>query len=174
MVRVAPKRGAGQTLPRIVLLALAGLVADAREACRDSPIEIVEVERLGDVVERAQLEGFLGKGDVLVGGHHDDRDAATELADLPENLDPVEAGHPDIEQNQVDAAAANRAEGLGAAAGRLDGVTLRREILGQHLANGRLVIDDQDPAQGHQTVFYPRAPPGPSGGGAGYERVGEL
>jgi hypothetical protein len=56
-------------LPGIVL----GRVARRRpltrsgETGRDGAVEVVEVEGLRDVVEGAQLEGFLGETDVFVG-----------------------------------------------------------------------------------------------------------
>ena len=150
--------GAGQTLPRVALRGgdRGGFVAHAGEARRDRPVEIVEVEGLRDVVEGAQLERFLGEADVLVRGHHDDRDVPVDLADFPEDLHPVEPGHADVEEHEVGPTAANHGQRLGTAPRPLDRVTLCGEVLGQHLAHGGLVIDDQDPSKGHQQVFYPR------------------
>ena len=51
---------------------------------------------------------------------------------------------------------ANHGQRLGTAPRPLDRVTLCGEVLGQHLAHGGLVIDDQDPSKGHYSVFYPR------------------
>src|SRR5258705_1548825 len=167
---------ARETLPRVVARrgSRVGLVDHAREARGHGPIEIVEVERLGHVVERAERQGLAGEADCFVGGHHDDGHAVGQLANAAQDLDAVQAGHAHVEQDEVGAAAANGAERLEAARRRLDGVPLRREVLGQDLAYRRFVIDDQDPPKGHYSLSYPRRGPPPSPPRAGHEGVGEL
>src|SRR5438309_599923 len=140
------------------------LGAGARQARGHRAVEVLEVERLRDVVERAELEGFLGEADVLVRGHHDDGHAVIQLANAPEDLDAVQAGHPDVEENQIGAAAPNGGQRFNAAGRGFDGVPLRREVLGQDLADGCFIVDDQDSPQSHrishlnpEEAFKPRS-----------------
>ena len=62
--------------------------------------ELVQVERLLDVVIRAGLEGAHAGVDRAVGRHHDHGHAAVELLDAPQNLDAVDVGQHQIRQHQ--------------------------------------------------------------------------
>ncbi len=79
-----------------------------------------------------------------------------ELPDPAQDLDAVEPGHPDVEQDKVHPTPSNRGQGLEAATRRFDGIPLSGEVLRQNLAHGGLVVYDQDPPKGHQSIFYPR------------------
>ena len=62
--------------------------------------QLVRVERLGDVVVGAEVEalGLVGGG--ALGGQQDDRDRPP-LAELAHDLDAIEVGHDDVEQDDV-------------------------------------------------------------------------
>src|SRR5262249_46485435 len=86
-----PRRTAGapQVLPGVVREGTADWRPLARpgHTGRHGAVEVVEIEGFCDVVEGAELEGFLGERDVLVGGDHDDRNVPVELADAAQDLD---------------------------------------------------------------------------------------
>ena len=73
---------------------------DAAQHRADARRELVGVERLGDVVVGAEVEALgLVRGRAL-GRQQDDRDGAA-LAQLAHDLDAVEVGHDDVEQDDV-------------------------------------------------------------------------
>jgi hypothetical protein len=89
-------------------------------------------------------------------GDHDDGHVLVELPDPAQDLDPVEPGHPDVEQDKVRPTPSNHGQGLEPATRRFDGIPLGGEVLGQHFAHGGFIVNDQDPPKGHQPIFYPR------------------
>jgi len=171
-----PEHGVGQALPWVVVRGRPSgdLLTHTREPGGDRPIEVIEVEGLRDVVEGAELERLLGEADVLVRGHHDDGNVLVELTDPPKHLNAIEPGHAHVEENEIRPAAADRGERLDAARRLLDGVPLGDEVLGQDLAHRSLIIDDQNPSESHQSVFYPSLGPRPSPPGARHVRVDQL
>ena len=66
----------------------------------DAGGQLVGMERLGDVVVGAEVEALGLVGGRALGGQQDDRDR-TALAQLAHDLDAVEVGHDDVEQDDV-------------------------------------------------------------------------
>ena len=62
-------------------------------------------------------------------------------------LDAVQPGHPDVEEDQVGAVAAERGERRLAVGRGLDAEPLALEILAEHVADRLLVVDDQNVPQ---------------------------
>ena len=60
------------------------------------------------------------------------------------DLEPVDAGHEDVEDHRVGLVASRAGERLAAVVRELDLVALELERAPQRLAHGALVVDDQD------------------------------
>ncbi len=108
----------------------------------DARHQFAHLEGLGDVVVRADLQPDHAVGQFGARGQHDDWQV-TALADFPAQRQAVFAGQREIEHHQVVVAhghggahggAALRAVGLDAEGG---------EVFGQHGADLRVVVDDQ-------------------------------
>src|SRR5207249_4503997 len=140
-----------------------------REGEGHEVVELLEVERLGDIREDAAGER-LGRGsDVLIAGDHDDRDGDAESADLLEELEPAHPRHVHVEDDEVVPPSQEHHRRIGAVVGRRDLVgvpvlELLEELL-EHLDDRALVVDDQDPL-GHARSIT-------RGGGAGRSRARE-
>ena len=89
--------------------------------------------------------------DVPVGGHHDHRQVAIQLLDLLEHFDAVQAWHPTVQQDHVERFALDEGQRLFAIC-RRHGVVARSTTTGtakearKEPANGRLIVNNQDPA----------------------------
>ena len=92
-------------------------------------------DRIDDVVDGA------------VGGNHDDRQFGMALFDDGQQLQAALSGQRQIEQQQVEALLLQRAQSLFAIDGHGDRVAFQREQHLQRLADGRLVVNDQDARQ---------------------------
>ena len=92
----------------------AGIRPRARaSACRapaDQREQLVLVERLGDVVEGAQLHRLDRGADGLHRGHQDDLQPLVDRLDPLEDLDAVHPGQADVEQDQVHVGTAHDVE----------------------------------------------------------------
>jgi hypothetical protein len=118
----------------------------------DNETELFDVERLRQVVSRAELHGLHGGFDGLGAGEHDDGHAGVLLADHFQQRQTVHAWHDDVQQDQMGGFSAEQIQPLlrGGRAERLVG-RLQHDL--QRRADARFVIDQQDP------FFHaPRAP----------------
>ena len=105
--------------------------------------ETIEVERLGEVLPRAELDRLDGAVDGRVGGHQDHFAARHGRADLPQQIEPVDVGHPQIDHRQVGGLAQQRAHRVGAArAGDDVEPDARRQPL-DDLQHRHFVVDDE-------------------------------
>jgi hypothetical protein len=110
--------------------------------------ELAGAERLDDVVVGAQLQADDPVRLVALGGQHDDRGRVLG-ADLAAHLQAIHTRQHQIQDDQVrDVGAEGRQRGR-AVLGRLDAITLTFQVVLHDLADGRFVIDDQDPFPGH-------------------------
>ena len=80
--------------------------------------ELVLLEGLGQVVERAELHGGHGGPDRLHRRDQDHLDALVDGLDPLEDLDPVHAGQPDVEQHEVHRRGPDDFERAGTVGGR--------------------------------------------------------
>src|SRR6266542_1755613 len=148
-VRVDPGLGPGAVPGELVRLRVVG--GGGGEVLHD-PLDAREVEGLAEVVGGAALHRLDGGAHRVLGGHdHDERRVAA-AADLAEELEPVVAGEPHVEEDEADAV-------LAAA----DGAELQARLLGaarllerharafagapEDESDRRLVVDDEDLAQ---------------------------
>ncbi len=120
------------------------------ERAVDQALELVEVDRLGDVVERSVAHGAHGRGHLGVGRDHDDRRLVPLLAQLHENVEPVAVGQPQVEEDHVERPRAIHGgiERVRRGAHGGDPVPALREPYAQGLADGGLVVDDEDVRHG--------------------------
>ena len=106
----------------------------------------VGLEGLLDVVVGAALDGGDGGLDVAVAGDDDDRQIGVRLLDDVEHLQAVEAAalQPDVQDDELRAALLHRFQGFVGIAGETRAVTVVLQEAGDHLADVRFVVDDQD------------------------------
>ena len=118
--------------------------------------QLLDLERLGDVVVRAELDrADRGLDRAERGDHHDVR----RLGQRHHAADQVEAvhlGHPQVGDDQVEPVGARELEAGRGARRRLDLEPRVLELLGQQVAHRLVVLDDQDrrgPLGRHRTRF---------------------
>jgi hypothetical protein len=118
----------------------------------DAGDQLAGAERLDHVVVGAQLQADDPVRLVALGGQHDDRGRGLG-ADLAAHLQAVHARQHQIQHDQVRNAGAEGRQRGRAVGGRLDAVALPFQVVLDDLADGRLVVDDQDPFPGHAPSF---------------------
>src|SRR5690606_37609625 len=118
--------------------------------------ELVRTERLGEVVVGAALHRLDGHLDAAVGGHDDDHALAIGLAVAVEEVEPAEAGHAHVAEDDVGLQLQRPAQTLLAVTRGEDLVAFFGEDEGNGLPETRLVVDNQ---YGHE-----RTPSGTSAG----------
>ncbi len=138
LARGAVERDVGEPQQRRVAV---GAAPQQRAHARE---QLVEVERLHDVVVRAGVEPGDPVGDGLTRGQHQHGRAVAARAQPPAHLEPVDIGHQDVEQHQVGRRLRQCRQGGPAAFGLGDVVAGKRERAAQGVAHGTLIVDDQD------------------------------
>ena len=108
-----------------------------------------EVEGLAEVVGGAALHRLDRGAHRVLGGHHHDERRVGAAADLAEELEPVVAGEPHVEEHEAHAAraAAERAELLARLLGAARLLERHARALAgarEHEPDGRFVVDDED------------------------------
>jgi hypothetical protein len=114
--------------------------------------ELAWAEWLDDVVVGAELETDDPVRLVALGGQHDDR-GRTRGADLPADVQPVDAGQHEVEDDQVRGLGGQYGQRSRPVGGHLDAIALPLQIVLDDLADGRLVVDNQHPLPGHASSF---------------------
>ena len=137
--------GAGRDLllePAADLLVLDPVLA-AAERAGDGAAQHVEVDRLGEVVERAALHAERGGGGVVHGGEHEDRHVRLGVDDPGDEVDAAGPGQVHVEEHAGDLAAAEHLERLLAGGRDRHFVPAPGQVLLQGIADAVLVIDDE-------------------------------
>jgi hypothetical protein len=101
-------------------------------------------ERFLDEVERAFLRRLDRGADRAVPGHDDDRQRLVHVPQPLEHLDAVHAGHLDVQQHEVRRFTLGQREPLLTGGGAEELVAFVLERHAERVADGGLVIDDQD------------------------------
>ena len=113
------------------------------ERLRDARADVLELVRLGDVVHGADGEAVHGDLDVGDGGDHHDRGVGQARADLSQQLEAVHLRHAQVAQHERDGVLLELLERLDAVR-RLDALkAVVSHQVHQHLAQARLVVDDE-------------------------------
>ena len=93
----------------------------------DEREDLVGVERLGDVIGGAQLDGLNGGLERLDGGDDHHLGLLVQLLDAAQDLQTVHPRHADVQEDQIDVARAEHAKGLGTLGGEQKLVVLRED-----------------------------------------------
>ena len=119
----------------------------------DHPPQLVQVERLEQVVVGALLHRLDGRVRRLGQGDEDDRDSRIDLADLLVDLQAGLVGQAQVEQNDIGRSGADALDPFGAGAGHLDAVSGSGEGLAHLLGDqDRVIVDEQQ--VGHAWLRY--------------------
>src|SRR5690606_17392044 len=102
------------------------------------------VERLRQVIVRAELEPDNAIDIVAARGQHDHGDVAAPANPL-QHLEPAEAGKHDVEDQKVESFAGELLQALFAARGDGKVEPFPGEVVAQHAAELPVVVDKQDP-----------------------------
>ena len=114
------------------------------QAPADDDLQLLDVERLDDVVERPGLEGLDGLGDAAVGRDQDDREVGPVFPGVAEDVHAVGPGHLDVGHDQVDLFLLQDLEAPGGREGGLDRVAFLLEDDREQVEEALFVVDDQD------------------------------
>ena len=117
---------------------------DVRLQPRD---ELARLERLRQVVVRAELQPDDAVGGLPAGGQHDDRHVAA-LANAPADGEAVHLRQHDVEDDGVEVPALERGEPGARRRRRDDAEREAFAVLGQHLAEAFVVVDQEDIVHG--------------------------
>ena len=129
----------------------------------DHAAQLVQVERLEQVVVGPLLHRLDGRVRRLGHGDEDDRDAGVDPADLPEDVQAGLVGQAQVEENDVRGLGGDALEALGPGVGDLDPVCRGGERLAHLLRDqGRVVVDEQQ--VGHDRAPIPVHRAGSSAG----------
>ena len=107
-------------------------------------LELLERERLDQVVVGADVEPLDAIVDRVAGGEHQDRRAVAGLAHPARDLEPVDARHRDVEHDGVGRVRGERVERLLAVGRERDLVLVEPQRALERPPHGRLVIDHQN------------------------------
>ncbi len=119
----------------------------ALERAAHDDLQLVDVERLVDVVVGAhpeRLDRRLGRGE---GGDHDAGEIRVHPLRRAQHVEPGHVGHVDVRDQQIDRPALELVEGLPPVLGHHHLVALAAEDDGEQLAHRPLVVDDEDAAR---------------------------
>ena len=127
----------------------------------DTGHEFLEVERLDDVVVGAALQRCDGVGGGTPGRQDDDRDAHLATAQCRQDSVTVQAGEPDVEEQEIEFAAGGVVHGRDAVGNHGGRVAGRAQSLFDETGNAFFVFCDEDADQGGS--LEGRDPDGPRG-----------
>ena len=113
--------------------------------------QLARAEWLGDVVVRADAETDDHVCLVPLGGHHDDRDVALG-ADPVADLQAVDAGQHQVEEDELGTGGRKPAQRLVTVACYLDGEPVLPQVALDDLAHDGLVVDEEDGLHGWRRV----------------------
>ncbi len=117
-----------------------------RQVCRDAGQDLFVLKRLDHVIDRADLEAAHLVGRIREGGHKDDRDCSRVCLgfEAAARLEPIEAGHHHVEQDEVGSGVLHLFERAQAVAGHQHFEPLLMQVIEQYTDVGRRVVDDQN------------------------------
>ena len=116
--------------------------------------DLVELERLGDVVERAELHRADRSVRAAERGHDQDRGLGVGRLDPGKRLDAVELRHADVHDHQVGARFLDLFNDLDAGRRFDHSEALISEQLLEQRADGGVVVSDEDDFLGHCSVRF--------------------
>jgi hypothetical protein len=120
----------------------------AAQAHPDPREELLEAERLGDVVVGAVVQARDLVGDLVAGGQDHDRHPLALGAHRAQDRHAVQPGQAQVEDEQVEVVVAREGEGGGAVRRRRGDEAVGAQALLQEGGEPRLVLGDQDAVHG--------------------------
>ena len=124
-----------------MLAALGGTSAQQRA---DPGEQLLERERLDEVVVGTGVEAVHPVAHAGARGQHQHRHAVALGPQAPAGREAVDLGHQHVQDDHVRLGRADLPQRLGTVLRQVDGVAFERQRAPQRLADGRLVVDDQD------------------------------
>ena len=143
------RRAADEALGRLQPLHLAlerrvaALQVLALECLLEHRLQLGQLARLGEEVERAELHGADRLLDRSVGGEHQHFDLRRALLDLAQQVEAAAVGEPHVQQHQVERLLHEQAASLVQRTRPGDAVTGALKLLADQLPEGFLVVDEQ-------------------------------
>jgi hypothetical protein len=132
------------------------LVALARQDALHQQAELVEVQRLLEVVGRAPPHGLYGVVHRPVGGHQHHLDRGVDPEDLRQELEARAVREAEVEEHQVGRLLAHPVDAVGSGLGDPHVVIRAGQRLRDLAAEQALVLDDQDRGHAERVPFSPR------------------
>ena len=129
-------------------LAVCGAVAGPAQQRPQAGLELAQRERLDEVVVGADVQPLDAVVDGVARGQHQDRGAVPGLAQAPADLEAVELGHEDVQDDRVGRALGKHVQGLLAVLGEGDIVVVEPQRTLERPPHGRLVVNDQNARHG--------------------------
>jgi hypothetical protein len=120
--------------------------------------QLVESERLREIVVGSRIETFDAILDSVAGGQHQHRAPDTLVAKPAAHSEAVRAGKHDVEEDRIVSSRLRHPDRILASAGDVGRVALLSEPPRQHAGELRLVLDDQHPHGSHSA--FARVKPG--------------
>ena len=143
-------RAADEVVDRVFLLPLLDQVADPLlqgldlEGLFHGQVQGHIVEGLDQVLEGPQLDRFDRGLHIVEGGHDDDGGRILVLLQMPQDVQAVPVGQPDVQEDDVGPRLGRPEKPRFAVLRRMDLVPLLAQVGGQGLANEGVIVDDQD------------------------------
>ena len=106
--------------------------------------QLVEVEGFCQVVVGPLLEGLDGRLHGGVGRHEDDGQGRVEPADFLQGLEPGDADHPDVHEDEIEGVAPHELDGRGAVVGLADLIAPAGDERLEHGSVGVVVINNEN------------------------------
>ena len=113
--------------------------------------ELLQRERLDEVVVGAGVEAFDAVGDGVARGQHQHRRAVAGGAQAPADLEPVGLGHQDVEDDRVRRRVGERVERLRPVGGELHAVAVHPQRAIQRVADRGFVVHHED---AHRRILW--------------------
>ena len=115
-----------------------------RSSARSRAPQLLERERLDEVVVGAGVQALDAVGDAVAGGQHQHRRAVARRAQPAAHLEPVRLGHQHVEDDRVRRLVGERVERLAAVRGELHPVAVHPQRTVERVTHARLVVDHED------------------------------
>ena len=131
----------------------------ALEGALHHHLQLLPPHRLGEEVGAAGLHGSHRQPDVLVAGDGHRLQVGVAGLGLPHQLDPVQAGHDDVGEEQVEALAGEQPSCLVPGGSGAHRVAARRQYPLVEVAEESLVVDYEDAARRHARGWSPPGRP---------------
>ena len=127
------------------------------EPVGEDDLQLLDLERLDDVVQGAHLEGLDRLLDAPVGRDHDHRRERMQLLRSGQDLHPVHVRHLDVADEGVILARLDEVEHLGGPRVQSDPVAFLLEHDAEELEDALLVVDDQEAHHGRASFSFAAA-----------------